>query len=150
MVEDRLLKLPGLYAMWTVIFVSNFVALLSDDTQGVSRDFNVWANGLSVIYAGIAGANNIFGTGLPSTVLVTAGPVHQYAFWHLFAYYGGSDVLGEHPVGVMNWVNCLVVGLFTVDMIIKTWFVSVVPQRYRDYVREQQTTAVATPAPETA
>ena len=43
-VEDRLMKLPGLYAMWTVVFVSNFLALLSDDTQGVSRDFNVWAN----------------------------------------------------------------------------------------------------------
>ena len=152
MLEDRVLKLQGLYTLWTAIFVSNFVVLLSDDTQGASRDFNVWANGFSIIYPGLAGLNNIFGTGLPSTILVTAGPLHQYAFWHLFAYYGGGDVLGSHPVGVMNWVNCIVVGLFTIDMIMKTWFVTVVPERYRKYVKEQGATdeSQGTPNPATA
>ena len=52
----------------------------------------------------------------------------------------------------MNWVNCIVVGLFTVDMIIKTWFVSVAPERYRKYVEEQRDSdgAAETPTPETA
>lgn len=152
MLEDRVLKLQGLYTLWTAIFVSNFVVLLSDDTQGASRDFNVWANGFSIIYPGLACLNNIVGTGLPSTILVTAGPLHQYAFWHLFAYYGGDDVLGSHPVGVMNWLNCIVVGIFTIDMILKTWFVTVVPERYRKYVTEQRDSdgAAEIPTPETA
>jgi hypothetical protein len=156
-VEDRLMKLPGLYAMWTVVFVSNFLALLSDDTQGVSRDFNVWANGLSVLYCGLASANNIYGNGMPSTMLLTVGPIHQYSFWHLFAYYGGADVLGNHPIGVMNWVGCILVGLFTVDMIVKTWYLTLDPTRYHKYVQQvkdsetqtQTQTQTQTPIPDT-
>ena len=133
MLEDRVLQQKGLYAMWTSIFLSNFVVLLTDETAGASRDFNVWANGISVLYCGAAGANNIFGNGLPSTMLLTVGPVHQYAFWHLFAYYGGADVLGQHPIGVMNWIACFLVGFFTVDMIVKTWYVTLFPTKYREY-----------------
>ena len=44
-VEDKIMRLPGLYLMWTCLFIANFVSLLVDDTQGVSRDFNVWSNG---------------------------------------------------------------------------------------------------------
>jgi len=151
MVEDQLLKLTGLYAMWTAVFISNTVALLVDDTQGPSRNFNVWANGLSVLYCGLANANNIFGNGLPSTMMVTVGPIHQYSFWHLFAYYGGPDVLGSHPVGVMNWVGCFLVGLFTVDMIVKTWYLALNPDKYRDYVRQSTVASTTeTPTDETA
>ena len=77
MLEDRVLQQKGLYAMWTSIFLSNFVVLLTDETAGASRDFNVWANGISVLYCGAAGANNIFGNGLPSTMLLTVNIVNS-------------------------------------------------------------------------
>ena len=146
--EDRYLKMPGLYAMWTGIFVSNFAVLMSDDTQGVSRDFNVWSNGLSVLYCGMASANTIYGNGKPSTMLLTVGPIHQYAFWHLFAYYGGSDVVGSHPIGVMNWFTCFLVGLFTLDMIVKTWYVTLQPAEYTRYIKEGAAAEAPVDAPE--
>ena len=63
-VEDQVLGLGGLYFLWTCLFVSNFVCLLVDDSSGVERDFNVITNVLSVIYGGIASANNIYGNKL--------------------------------------------------------------------------------------
>ena len=34
----------------------------------------------------------------------------------------------------MNYVFTVVVGLFSIDMILKTWYVSLYPQVYLDYV----------------
>ncbi|VVU94470.1 hypothetical protein CPAV1605_192 [seawater metagenome] len=133
--EDKIMKLPGLYAMWSVLYIANFVVLLSDDTQGKSRDFNVWSNAASVIYCSLASVNTIFGNKMPSTMLLMAGPVHQYLHWLLFAYYGGPDVLGSHAIGVMNWISVFVVGIFTIDMIIKTWLITLKPDFYNQYVR---------------
>ena len=135
--EDKIMRLPGLYLMWTILFVANFVSLLVDDTQGVSRDFNIWSNAISVIYGSLASVNNIFGNKMPSSMLLIAGPVHQYLHWLLFAYFGGSDVLGSHAVGVMNWISLFVVGLFSIDMIIKTWVIAIYPNYYTDYVRQE-------------
>lgn len=135
--EDKIMKLPGLYLMWTIIFVANFVSLLVDNTQGVSRDFNVWSNAISVIYGSLASVNNIFGNKMPSSMLLIAGPIHQYLHWLLFAYFGGSDVLGSHAVGVMNWISLFVVGIFSIDMIIKTWVLAIYPNYYTDYVRQE-------------
>jgi len=135
--EDKIMKLPGLYLMWTILFVANFVSLLVDDTQGVSRDFNIWSNAISVIYGSLASVNNIFGNKMPSSMLLIAGPVHQYLHWLLFAYFGGSDVLGSHAVGVMNWISLFVVGIFSIDMIIKTWVIAIYPNYYTNYVRQE-------------
>lgn len=135
--EDKIMKLPGLYLMWTILFVANFVSLLVDNTQGVSRDFNIWANAISVIYSSLASVNNIFGNKMPSSMLLIAGPIHQYLHWLLFAYFGGSDVLGSHAVGVMNWISLFVVGIFSIDMIIKTWVISIYPNYYTDYVKRE-------------
>ena len=132
--EDKIMRQPGLYAMWTGLFISNLAVLLSDNTQGVSRDFNITVNMLSLLYGGFASWNNIFGNGKPSTMLLTAGPIHQYGHWLLFGYYGGPDVLGSHPIGVMNWVSVIVVGLFTLDMVVKTWFLAFLPNSYREYI----------------
>ncbi len=134
--EDTILKLRGLYTMWTCLFISNFVVLLSDSTTGASRDFNIWANGLSVLYCGFAGLNTIYGNGLPSTMLVTIGPIHQYAYWLLFGYFRPDNILGSHPIGVMNWVNTVIVGLFSIDMVIKTWYTTLYPESYRQYALE--------------
>ena len=136
--EDKIMRLPGLYAMWTCLFIANFAVLLTDNTQGASRNFNIASNMLSLFYGSFASWNNIYGNGLPSTMLLTAGPIHQYGHWLLFGYYGGSSVLGSHPIGVMNWVSLVVVGVFSLDMIVKTWYLSFVPQKYRDYVNNIQ------------
>ena len=132
--EDKIMRQPGLYAMWTTLFISNLSVLLTDNTQGVSRDFNITVNMLSLLYGGFSSWNNIFGNKKPSTMLLTAGPIHQYGHWLLFGYYGGSDVLGSHPIGVMNWVSVILVGLFTVDMVFKTWYLALFPNRYSDYI----------------
>ena len=136
--EDKVMKLPGLYAMWTVLYVANFIVLLSDDTQGASRNFNVWSNAPSVAYCALASVNNIYGNKMPSTMLLIAGPIHQYLHWLLFAYFGGSDVLGSHPIGVMNWISVFVVGVFTIDMVVKTWLITIKDNLYNDYVRQEQ------------
>ena len=118
-IEDHILKLPGLYTLWTIIFIANLTSLFVDDTTGSVRDFNILVNGLSVIYPAAASLNNIYGNGLPSSVLVTAGPVHQYLFWMLFAYFGGKDVLSSSALGTMNWISLFIVGGFSVDMFFK-------------------------------
>ena len=58
--EDNIVKLPGLYLLWTCIYVSNLVILFVDGTEDESRSFNMIANGLSVVYCGAAGMNSIF------------------------------------------------------------------------------------------
>ena len=137
-VEDQILKLGGLYTLWTILFVSNFVCLLVDDTDGKVRDFNVLTNVLSVIYGGIASVVNVYGNKLPSSMLLIAGPIHQYSYWILFAYFGGSDVISRSAVGVMNCIFTVIVALFSVDMIFKTWYVSLYPQSYLDYTKEYE------------
>lgn len=135
--EDKLMKLPGLYLMWTLLFVANFVSLLVDNTQGVIRNFNVWSNAVSVIYCSLASVINIFGNKLPSSMLLIAGPIHQYLYWLLFAYFGGTDVLSSSEVGVMNWISLFVVGIFSIDMVIKTWVLTFNPDYYINYVKKE-------------
>tara|TARA_B100000941_G_C28430086_1_gene513732 strand:- start:441 stop:902 length:462 start_codon:yes stop_codon:yes gene_type:complete len=135
-IEDKIIRLPGLYTLWTIIFVANLVSLFVDDTTGPVRNFNIIANGFSVIYPAAASINNIYGNGLPSTVLVSAGPLHQYLFWMLFAFFGGKDVLSDSELGTMNWISLIVVGGFSADMWIKTWYVALNRDKYLEYVKE--------------
>jgi hypothetical protein len=137
-VEDKFFTLGGLYFLWTILFVSNFVCLLVDDSSGVHRDFNLITNLFSVIYGGVASVNNIYGNKMPSTMLLIAGPVHQYSFWLLFAYFGAGDVLTSSAVGVMNYIFVVVVAFFSLDMVMKTWYTSLFPDSYLDYVKEQK------------
>ena len=140
--EDNYFGLPGLYTLWTCLFMSNFVVLLSDDTVGASRDFNVWVNGISVLYCGAASINTIYGNGKPSTMLLSVGPIHQYTYWLLLAYYKPEAVLDSHPIGVINWVFTIIIGLFTVDMVSKTWYITLYPDSYRQYLRDLDKTEV--------
>ena len=137
MMEDHILGQKGLYAMWTTLYIINLIVLCEDDTSGPSRDFNIIANGLSVLYCGISGANMILGNQLPSTMMLVIGPIHQYLFWMLFAYYGGKDVLGSHPIGVYNWLTLFIVGAFTIDMVVKTWYLSIDPNKYIEYMKSE-------------
>ncbi len=137
-IEDKIIRLPGLYALWSVIFVANLVSLFVDDTTGPVRNFNILANGFSVIYPAAASINNIYGNALPSTVLVSAGPLHQYLFWMLFAFFGGNDVLSNSALGTMNWISLYVVGGFSLDMFFKTWYVALKREKYLEYVKDNK------------
>lgn len=142
MMEDKIMRQPGLYLMWTILFVVNLICLSIDSTTGPIRDFNVLAQFLSTIYTLVSSVNNIYGNKLPSTMLLTAGPVHQYTTWLLLAYYRGN-VYSSSAIGIYNGVVTVVIGIFTADMVIKTWTVAINPKYYLDYVKKK-TDTVAT------
>ena len=142
MMEDKIMRQPGLYLMWTILFVVNLICLSIDSTTGPIRDFNVLAQFLSTIYSLVSSVNNIYGNKLPSTMLLTAGPVHQYTTWLLLAYYRGN-VYSSSAIGIYNGVVTVVIGIFTADMVIKTWTVAINPKYYLDYVKKK-TDTVAT------
>ena len=135
MLEDKIMRQPGLYLMWTVLFLVNLICLSVDSTTGPVRDFNVLAQFLSTIYSIVSSVNNIYGNKLPSTMLLSAGPVHQYTTWLLLAYYRGN-VYGSSALGVYNGVLTVIVGVFTADMVMKTWIVAINPKYYLDYVKK--------------
>lgn len=135
-IEDKLFRIYGLYFLWTSIYVANLVSLLTDNTSGSVRNFNIIVSGSSVIYPAAASMNSIYGNSLPSSCLMIAGPIHQYLFWLVFAYFGGSDVLSRSSIGVMNWISVFLVGGFTFDMVLKTWFLSFDHKKYLKYVSE--------------
>ena len=68
-------------------------------------------------------------------MLLIAGPIHQYSFWLLLAYYHG-DVYGSHPVGIMNGVNTGLVTTFNLDLLVKTWMLAIWPEKYRNYIHD--------------
>ena len=139
--EDRFMKQPGLYAMWSILFIFNLICLSIDSTTGPVRDFNVAAQLLSSAYGLVSSLNNIHGNKLPSTMLLSAGPFHQYNTWLLLAYYGGN-VYSATPLGIYNGVLTVIVGMFTADMVIKSWTVTIKPDYYLNYVKKK--TAVVT------
>lgn len=132
--EDVFMKQPGLYAMWTILYIVNLICLATDSTTGSVRDFNIASSLLSTIYTSVSTVNTVYGNQKPSTMLLTAGPIHQYSTWLLLAYHGG-DVYGTSSLGVLNAVYTVVVGVFTVDMVLKTWIVAVNPKYYLDYIK---------------
>ena len=134
--EDKYMKQRGLYAMWTTLFIINMICMFSDTSVGIHRDFNLISSLLSTIYCGTSGAVVIYGNKLPSSMLIIAGPVHQYSTWLLLGYYRGG-VYGSSPVQMMNAVYTVVVGIFTVDMMVKTWIVSLWPSYYLNYAKQK-------------
>ncbi len=122
--------------MWAALFVLNMGCLISDSTVGSHRDFNLVSSLLSTIYCGASGGVAIYGNNLPSSVLIIAGPVHQYSTWLLLGYYRG-DVYGSSPVRMMNALYTVVVGIFTLDMMVKTWIVSLWPSYYLNYAKQK-------------
>ena len=135
------MKMPGLYGLWTALFITNLAVLGHDVTTGASRDFNLYTALISTLYCGVASWNTIYGTNKPSSMLLMVGPVHQYSFWLLLAYYRGA-VYGSHPLGVLNVVYTAIVGVFSLDMVAKTWYLSVSPKVYLDYVEDDEVEGV--------
>lgn len=132
--EDDVMRMPGLYTFWSILYICSVASLSVDDTTGPSRDFLMILAGISTIFPAFAGLNQIYGNKLPSTMFLTVGPIYQYIFWQLLAYYR-ANVYGTHPVGVLNAVFTGLSALFTVDTIIKTWTLTCNTQLYLDYVQ---------------
>lgn len=141
--EDKLMKQTGLYALWTVLFIVNLICLCVDSTTGPVRDFNIASQILSSAYGLVSSINNIHGNKLPSTMLLSAGPFHQYNTWLLLAYYGGN-VYSTSAVGIYNGVFTCVIGVFTADMLVKSWVFAYNPKYYLDYVNKQENKVVDT------
>ena len=136
--EDRVMRMRGLYAMWTCCYVSVLSALGTDATTGPSRDFLLYTALLSTLYTGASSYNTIYGNGKPSSMLLMVGPLHQYSFWLLLAYYRGN-VFGSSPVEVMNTVHTVMVAFFNLDLFVKTWLLACAPQKYLDYLKPKKT-----------
>ena len=134
--EDIYVKNAGLYALWTAFFITNLAVLGHDTTVGPARDFNIITSLFSTTYCSISAYNLIYGNGLPSSMLMMAGPIHQYSFWLLLCYYRG-DVYGITPIGVFNSLMTAVVSLFSLDMIAKTWYLCLQQNNYLDYVEKE-------------
>ena len=102
--EDSVMKIQGLYTLWTMLYVTGLGCLAGDPTEGSSRNFLFAMTSLASIFPVFSGLNVIYGNKLPSTMFLTVGTVYQYFFWTLLAYYRG-DIYGSHPIGVYNAVN---------------------------------------------
>ena len=131
--EDVLFKMPGLYFLWTCLFAANLVAFLTDDVVGPPRDFLLFTSLISVIYPAYSVHNQLNGNKMPSTLCLTMGPIHQFSFWLLLAYFGG-DVYGGHEIGAMNTVSTVVVGAFSLGLFFQSWLFVLKPGLYEEYV----------------
>jgi len=141
MMEDRIMKTRGLYFMSFCCYVGSLVCLAADGHEAghehaevdPCRDFLLYTSLLSTIYWSISSANTIYGNGKPSSMIMVAGPIHQFSFWLLLAYYRGN-VYGKEPAGVMNTVHTALVGTFNLDLLVKTWLLACAPHKYLQYV----------------
>lgn len=137
MLEDKVMRQPGLYLMWTILYIVNLICLSVDSSTGPLRDFNVICAIFSTIYTAVSSVNVIYGNNKSSTMLLVAGPIHQYSTWLLLSYYRGN-VYSSSPVGSLNAVYTVVVGIFTLDMAMKTWIIALKPQYYLDYIKKDE------------
>ena len=140
--EDRVLKTPGLYFMSFCCYIGSLACLAANghaadhEHTGVDpcRDFLLYTSLLSTLYWSISSANTIYGNGKPSSMIMMAGPIHQFCFWLLLAYYRG-DVYEKEPAGVMNVIHTVLVSLFNLDLLVKTWVLALHPEKYANYLR---------------
>ena len=137
MMEDRIMKTRGLYFMSFCCYVASLACLAAeghDDGHGENcRNFLLATSLLSTLYWSVSSVNTIYGNGKPSSMIMIAGPVHQFSFWLLLAYYRG-DVYGKDPAGVLNTVHTALVGAFNLDLFVKTWLLACAPHKYLEYV----------------
>lgn len=141
MMEDRVMKTPGLYFMSFCCYVASLACLAADGHDDLDmenrRDFLLYTSLISTLYWSVSTVNTIYGNGKPSTMIMIAGPIHQFTFWLFLAYYRGH-VYGKDPAGVLNTVHTALVGAFNLDLFVKTWLLACVPHKYKEYVCDAQ------------
>ena len=136
--EDKYVGMSGLYFLWTSLFIADMAVLCTDSTSGNPRDFNVLVSLISTLFVGFASYNTVYGTKLPSTMMLVMGPLYLYSYWTLLAYYQG-DVYGDHSLGKLNIAYTVISGLFSVDMVVKTWYLTLFPDNYNKYISAENT-----------
>ena len=143
--EDRFMQTPGLYFMSFCCYVGSLACLAvdghdegheHDNDADPCRNFLLATSLISTLYWGVSTANTIYGNGKPSSMIMIAGPIHQFTFWLLLAYYRGN-VYGKEPAGVMNAIHTALVALFNLDLLVKTWFLAISPHKYLDYLKDE-------------
>ena len=135
--EDKVMTMPGLYVMWTILYAGSVACLATDTGNEMGRNYLMITGGLSCLYNAVTGVTMVYGNKLPSSMMLITNPLFLYLYWQLLAYYRGC-VYGMTPAGVMNAINSSIMGLFTVDMLIKSWLYAVYPNSYDVYVRDEK------------
>ena len=137
--EDKFLGMAGLYTLWTVLYVSSLISLSVDDEDSVARNFLMLSSGMSCGYTAISSIVKIHGNGLPSSMMLIGNPVFLYVYWLLVVYNRGN-VYGSSPSGVMNLINSIIMGLFSVDMLLKSWLYALYSSSYNKYSKSMSLT----------
>ena len=130
--EDKILGMPGLYTLWTVLYISSLISLSVDDEDSRARNFLVLSSGMSCVYTSVSSIVKIHGNGLPSSMMLITNPVFLYIYWLLVVSNWGN-VYGDSPSGVMNLINSIIMGLFSVDMLLKSWLYALYSSSYNKY-----------------
>ena len=136
--EDKFVGMRGLYLLWTSFFIADMAVLCTDSTSGNPRDFNVLVSLISTLFVSFASYNTIYGNKLPSSMMLVMSPLYLYSYWTLLAYFQG-DVYGDHSLGKLNVAYTVIAGLFSVDMVVKTWYLTLFPNDYKKYVGAEDT-----------
>ena len=134
MLEDKILGMTGLYTLWTILYISSLISLSVDNEDSRARNFLTLSSGMSCGYTSISSVINIYGNGLPSSMMLIVNPIFLYIYWLLVVYNWG-DVYINSPSGIMNIINSVIMGIFSVDMLLKTWLYSLYSSSYRKYVK---------------
>ena len=100
--------------MWLSFYIPSFVVLLCDDTTGDSRNFLTSVSLLSCASLLYYTVHRWLNTPA-STPGMHAQTCELYARWILAAHFGISNVVGSHPIGVMNWVQLVLMGVFSLS-----------------------------------
>ena len=139
MMEDRIMQTRGLYFMSFCCYVASLGCLAAEGHDDINaenrRAFLLYTTLISTLYWSISTANTIYGNGKPSTMIMIAGPIHQFTFWLFLAYFRGH-VYGKDPAGVLNTVHTVMVGAFNLDLFVKTWLLALKPENYREYLNK--------------
>lgn len=140
MMEDRIMRTPGLYFMSFCCYVASLGCLAAEGHDDGHSDncrlFLLYTSLITTLYWSVSSANTIYGNGKPSSMLMIAGPIHQFGFWLLLAYFRG-DVYGKEPAGVLNTVHTALVGVFNLDLFVKTWLLALKPENYHEYLNKE-------------
>ena len=62
--EDSVMKIQGLYTLWTMLYVTGLGCLAGDSTEGSSRNFLFAMTSLASIFPVFSGLNVIYGNKL--------------------------------------------------------------------------------------
>ena len=118
--------------MWLTFWIPSFVVLLADNTTGPSRDY-LW---LVQLFSTLTYAfyTHHHGLGTPaSTPGVQGITAELFARWLCIAYYGFSQITGNHPIGVMNWIQFVLMAVFTASKIPAVFYTLVYREEYKKY-----------------